>query len=130
MLARGTFRPVYVPPAPKKKRSAVQVISAALRAGPIAYSLSAAVGAFTLTGQAATLTTSKQLTADVGAFTLAGQSATFRVTRVTTGGVGSFALTGKDATLRAGKTLIGGVGAFALTGKDAAGGGNRGGGNP
>ena len=142
IVARGVIKPVYVPPAPTKKRSAVQVIRAALRAAPIAYamsaavgafaltgqsatllrgqSLSAGVGAFTLTGQAATLKTGKSLTAAVGDFILTGQSATFRITRVVTGAVGAFTLTGQDATLRAGKSLVSSVGAFALTGQSAA----------
>ena len=100
IVARGVIRPVYVPPAPTKKRSAVQIIRAALRAAPIAYAMSAAVGAFALTGQSATLALCRVLPADVGAFTLTGQAATLRAGNTLDGGAGAFTLTGQSAALR------------------------------
>lgn len=88
-----------------------------------AYTLTADAGAFTLTGQDATLTRDKVLTADAGSFTLSGQDATLTWGRILTADAGSFTLTGQDATLSyapAGSyTLVADAGAFTLTGQDA-----------
>jgi len=140
IVARGVVRPVFVPKATGPvNRSGPQVLRARRIASATSLTLTAAVGAFlasgqaanfrvsrasaagafALTGQPATLRAGKSLTAAVGTFILTGQSASFRITRVMSGAVGSFTLTGQDAVLRAGKMLVSGAGAFALTGKSA-----------
>lgn len=63
------------------------------------YSLTADVGSFAVTGQAATLQASRKLSAEAGSFSVTGQPATFQITRKLTADAGSFTLTGNDATL-------------------------------
>lgn len=84
------------------------------------YSLTADVGAFTETGQAANLLYGRKLTSDVGAFALAGQAANLLYARLLAADVGAFTLAGQDAGLLKGKTLTADVGTFALAGQDVA----------
>lgn len=82
-------------------------------------SLTAAAGSFTHSGQAATLKRAIPLTASVGTFTLSGQAATLRVGRVVTAASGAFTETGQAASLLAARILPAGVGSIVLTGQDA-----------
>lgn len=80
------------------------------------------VGAFTLTGNAATLTVQRRLAAAVGAFTLTGIDAGLTYSGggyTLTAEPGAFTLTGVATGLRAARVLTGGLGAFTLTGLDA-----------
>lgn len=88
------------------------------------YLHTAAVGAFTLTGQAANLVRGKGLPAEAGAFSLSGQPAALRVALTLTASPATFALAGQDATLTyvpfSGPiTLTAETGAFALNGQAA-----------
>lgn len=64
------------------------------------YTLTAAQGSFTLTGQSITFRLMHTLTAAVGSFVLSGQAALFPITRKLTAATGSFVLTGIAASLR------------------------------
>ncbi len=107
-------------------------------AGSTAYSLTASVASFLLTGIATTLIKSKILTAATAAFTftgiavrfpnyfLAAAKATFTLTGVSVtigralkilASPAAFVLTGIAATLRKGLNLIAGAASFTLTGK-------------
>lgn len=90
------------------------------------YTLTAATGSFTLTGQAANLVVSRKLTAATGSFTLTGQSTNLKVSRNLVAGTGTFSLTGISANLvytpvsGATYTLTAQTGVFNLTGQAAA----------
>lgn len=90
-----------------------------------ARTLPAATGSFTLTGQAAGLITAKSLTASAGSFILGGQTVSLKVARVLSASAGSFTFAGQAATLTytpgtTNYTLIAETGVFTLTGRDAA----------
>jgi hypothetical protein len=95
----------------------------AAAAGGATYTLTAAQGSFSLSGQASTLQAARLLTAAQGSFTLTGQAATLKAARLLTAAQGSYTLTGQDATLTytgaATYTLVAAQGSFALTGQAA-----------
>lgn len=88
-----------------------------------AITLTAAAGAFSLTGNFSGLTVARQLTAAAGAFTLSGQAATLVRARSLTAAVGAFTLTGRDAELiydgPVALSLTAAAGSFTLTGNSA-----------
>lgn len=84
-----------------------------------AYSLAAAVGSFSLSGQAAGLRATRTIAGAVGTFTQSGQAAGLRAARKITAAVGSFALSGQAAGLLATRTLTCSAGAFSLSGQAA-----------
>lgn len=106
-----------------------------------AYTLTAAQGSFTLTGEAASLTAQRKLTAGQGAysltgqaanllrgfylgaaqgtFTLAGQASGLTVQRLLTASQGAFTLTGQNAGLTVQRLLSASQGSYALTGQAA-----------
>lgn len=86
--------------------------------GATHYTLTADVGAFTLSGQAANLLYGRKLTSDVGTFALAGQTANLLYARKLAADVAAFTLAGQAAGLLKGKTLTADVGTFALAGQD------------
>lgn len=83
------------------------------------YTLSAAKGTFTLTGNAAGLTAARLLTAAKGEFTLTGISATLARGYPLTADKGTFGLTGNAATFARTYVLPAESGAFVLNGQDA-----------
>jgi hypothetical protein len=83
------------------------------------YSITAAVGAFTLTGIAAAFLKALKIVANAGAFTLTGIAANLVYGRGIIAGAGSFALTGLDAALSSGRKIAAVAGSFVLTGIDA-----------
>ncbi len=88
------------------------------------YFMSAAVGAFTETGQAATLAV--KMPAALGTFTETGQAASFVRTRPPiVAALGQFTETGQVAGLRAQRKITAAAGAYALTGNAAIFGGWR-----
>lgn len=95
---------------------------AADTSGGTAYTLSAASGAFTLTGAAAGLGVGRRAAAGAGAFTLTGTAADSRRTYALAAGPGAFVLTGQDAGLvKVGDyDLFADAGAFTLAGQPAA----------
>lgn len=84
-----------------------------------AYTMTASVVAFTLTGVASLLKIGIKLVAGVGAFTLTGINAITRFGIKMLGALGTFTLTGVDADLYFGKRIVAEVGTFVLTGIDA-----------
>lgn len=83
------------------------------------YTLAAAQGSFTLTGQATGLLASRLLSAAQGSFSLSGQAASLLGGRLLTAAQGSFSLTGQATGLVASRTLALAQGSFALTGQSA-----------
>lgn len=83
-------------------------------------SLTAAQGSYSLNGQAATLRKSYPLVAAQGGYSLGGQAAGLRVDRSLTAAQGSYALTGQAASLSYGKQLVAAQGSYSLTGQAAA----------
>lgn len=110
--------------------------------GPLNYTLSCTVGAFTLTGYNATLARSYDFNVDTGSFamtgnavnfvhgykmtvspatfTLAGTAPVLRASRKMATTAGSFVLAGAAPTLRAARKFAVTPGAFTLTGQSAA----------
>lgn len=86
-----------------------------------AYVLSAAAGAFALTGQDAAFVSGKIISADAGAFALSGVSTGLLLQRRLVADAGSFALSGQPAALSKVIWYImgAGSGSFALTGMNA-----------
>lgn len=84
--------------------------------GPTSYTLTAAAGSFTLSGQAAGLKRSRRLSAAAGALVLTGRTALLTRGRRYIANAGTFALVGQSAGLKAQRAITGGGGAVALTG--------------
>lgn len=84
------------------------------------YTLTAAAGAFSLTGNAAGLSASRKIAADAGAYALSGQAATLRPSRKIVAAAGAYVLSGQAATLRRSYSLSAAAGAFSLAGNAAA----------
>jgi hypothetical protein len=80
------------------------------------YPMAAGAGAFVLTGNAAGLTTARKLTAETGAFSLTGNAASLNKGQFLSVDAGAFVLTGNDAALLAGRKISAETGAFVLTG--------------
>lgn len=91
--------------------------------GGTSYSITAAQGSFTLTGQSANLSAARPITAAQGSFALTGQNAGFTSSRSLIAAQGAFALTGQDVTLTyaaAGNySIAAGQGSYGLTGSDS-----------
>jgi hypothetical protein len=83
------------------------------------YPMAAGVGAFVLTGQAAGLTAARKLTAEAGTFVLTGNAASLNKGQFLSVDAGAFVLTGNDAALLAGRKISAETGAFVLTGNAA-----------
>lgn len=91
-------------------------VAAGLRAAKL---MPAAVGSFALAGQTALLKRGYPVLAGTGAFALSGQAAQFKIDRRITGGLGSFVYTGIGANLLYGRLMPAVATAFALTGQAA-----------
>lgn len=89
-------------------------------AGAQQYSLTAAQGSFSLTGQAAGLRADRKLSAAQGSYTLTGQPAGLLQGRALAASLGSYALSGQAAGLFAQRRLSAAQGNYALTGQAAA----------
>jgi hypothetical protein len=89
-------------------------------AGGNAYTLTAANGTYTLTGQAAALTTNRKLAAANGSYAVTGQNAGLSQGYKITAADGTYTVTGQDAGLNAARKLTAGSGTLTLTGQDAA----------
>lgn len=87
--------------------------------GGTVYTLTAAQGAFALTGQAAALRAQRQLAAAQGALVLSGQAAALRAQRRVAAAVGTLSLSGQTAALRAQRQLAASQGPFSLAGQAA-----------
>lgn len=95
------------------------VVPFGLSGGGPTYTLTAATGSFTLTGQSATLQVSRKLTAATGTFTYTGQAATLKVSRKLTAATGTFTYTGQSANLVVSRKLTAGIGSFSFVGQAA-----------
>jgi hypothetical protein len=91
-------------------------------------------GAFSVSGQAATLKYGRLVVGAAGSFVLSGQNASLNYGKTLVSAVGTFSLSGQAATLRATRLIAGGAGSFTLTGQAATltyvPAGNQGGGFP
>jgi hypothetical protein len=87
--------------------------------GAASYTLTAAAGSYTLTGQPAALTAARRLAAAQGSYALTGQSANLLYGRNLAAGAGTYALTGQAAALRAARLLGAAQGSYTLTGQAA-----------
>lgn len=83
-----------------------------------ALTLTAAAGAYTLTGIAAALLKGKLIVADAGAYVLTGIAAVFHVTLKMPAAAGAYVLTGIAAITSFGRKMAAAVGAYTLTGQD------------
>lgn len=86
--------------------------------GPLAnsYTLTAAQGSFSLTGQATGLKVARKVTATQNSYTLTGNAATLRHGYSLTAGTGTFALTGNTTGLLVNRKIISVSSSFTLTG--------------
>lgn len=80
------------------------------------YTLTAAQGSYSLTGQAAGLRASRILTAAQGSYSLSGQDATLRKSYPLVAAQGSYSLTGQPAGLAVARVITAAQGSYALTG--------------
>ncbi len=99
--------------------SEIQAVWDAYPADSIAYTLTAAQGSFTLTGESANLVQSRILTAAQGAFSLTGEAAALFQSHTLAAAQGSFSLTGESLVFALARLVLAGQGSFALTGQDA-----------
>lgn len=83
------------------------------------YTITAASGSFSLTGNAAALRADRKLAVSAGSFSLAGNSAAVTAQRKLAVAVGTFALTGNNAALTLNRKLVTASGSFAITGSSA-----------
>jgi len=88
--------------------------------GPVNYTLICAVGAYTYTGQAATLRLDRRLPLAAGAYVYTGQAATLVVNRRLSLAAGAYTYTGQAATLLVNRRLQLAAGAYAYSGQAAA----------
>lgn len=95
------------------------IASYKVTAGGTAYTLTAAQGTFSLSGQPASLRSARQLSAAVGSFALSGKAATLRYGYKLTASAGGFALSGVAANFKRTYALAASTGSFVLSGKNA-----------
>lgn len=84
-----------------------------------AYALTAAAGAYTLTGQAAGLLAARKVAAAAGSYALTGQAAGLLAARKVAADAGAYTLDGQAVGLLAARLLAAGAGAYVLTGQGA-----------
>lgn len=87
--------------------------------GGTAYSLTADVGTYTLTGQNADLYYNRAVSADAGAYSLTGQAASLLRDSLLSLDAGSYAITGQDASLDYQKAISADAGSYSITGQIA-----------
>lgn len=82
--------------------------------------LTASAGAYTVTGNAASLELGRKVAAAAGSYAITGQTVTLQKNIPIVAGAGSYAVTGAAASLLHDKTLIASAGSYVITGTDAA----------
>jgi hypothetical protein len=87
--------------------------------GAVGYTLSAAYGSFTLSGQAANVEFGRIFTLEQGSYTLTGQSVTLSVGVILAAAQGSFTLTGQSVGFLYSRVMVAAYGDFSLTGQAA-----------
>ena len=91
--------------------------TAAPTSGPASYTLSAAVGSFSLTGQTADLKRATRLSAASGSFVLNGQATALNITKKLNIGYGAFVLNGQSVALTKSRNFTAACGNYNLTGQ-------------
>ena len=86
-------------------------------AGPIAYTLAGAEGAFVISGQAATTAAARKMAGVEGAFTISGQTAGMLRGIKMGNSEGSFTISGQSSTELRGIKMGGAEGAFTISGQ-------------
>lgn len=81
-----------------------------------AYTLTAAQGSYTYTGEAITTSWARKITAAFGSFAYTGFAATLSKGKALVAAFGSFSLTGNAATLNSFRHMVASFGSFTLTG--------------
>lgn len=81
------------------------------------FRLLASAATFAMTGQAAGLRASRRLVAASATYALTGYAAALKKLRTLSAQAGSFAMTGNAATLRVSRKLVAGAGSFAMSGQ-------------
>lgn len=85
--------------------------------GGTSYTLTAALGTFTLSGQAVVLKRSRLLAAGAGAYSFTGQAVVLKGARKVAAAAGAFSLSGQAVQLNKGTRLAVDAGAFTLAGQ-------------
>lgn len=87
--------------------------------GTVDYVLTCAAGAYTCTGQAATLSVSHSLSCEAGAYSYSGVSASLQIAHGLTCSAGAYDYTGSSATLSVNRSLACATGAYDYIGNTA-----------
>lgn len=98
---------------------AYELAAPTVSTGGTAYTLTAAAGAFAVTGKAAILSPARRLIAAPGGFSVTGRAAGLAVGRKVQVTFGAFVLTGQPANLRFARRLSAATGVFNVTGQPA-----------
>lgn len=88
-------------------------------ANSVSYTLTAAQGSFTLTGEAVLLHVARTMAAAKGSFTFTGEAATLTRGKTLSASVGSFTLTGESVAFHTHLSMPAAHGSFVLTGESA-----------
>jgi hypothetical protein len=96
-----------------------EVINTAAGGGAVNYTLACDAGAYSIAGQAATLTLARKLALDAGAYAYSGVAATLNVERKLPLAAGAYTYAGVDAVLNVERKLALDAGAYAIAGVDA-----------
>lgn len=83
---------------------------------PVAYSLAADIGSYSLSGTAVGLKISRSLTLVPGSYALTGTATSLRIARRQVESVGSYSITGTATNLRIARRLVEAVGSYNITG--------------
>ena len=83
------------------------------------YTLTAAQGSYSLSGQAASPLADRKIAADQGSYSLSGQATALLRGYLVTATQGSYSLSGQDAGLLADRLIAAAQGSYSLTGQDA-----------
>lgn len=100
-------------------QAAVAVIAVYKEAGGASYTLGAAQGSYSLSGQATGLRLARRITAAQGSYSLSGQAALLKRSYPLVAAQGSYSLSGQAAVLRLARKISAAQGAYALSGQSA-----------
>jgi len=87
-------------------------------AGGPTYTLTGDAGAYTVTGQAASLLAARKLTTDAGSYAVTGRAASLLAGRKLLTDAGAYSVSGQDASLLASRLLATDAGSYAVSGQD------------
>lgn len=89
-----------------------------LGGGGPTYTLTAAQGSLSLTGEATAFKAARNITASQGSYSLTGESLIFTISRILTASYGGYSLTGEDLLFKISRKLSATYGSYVLTGED------------